>query len=156
MLAHCHHLDDVCLEGLLHNLHVDVGVLHAYLLHARVVDEHVDPAVDLHVLFNSLLTAAVVAKVECDAVTLATSLLDLLQGPVCILLLFGEVADGDVCTLSGHQNGDGASNARVTAGDQDGLVLEQVSALIFLKVWLLILVPELELRPVGGRVELAV
>jgi hypothetical protein len=61
--------------------------------------------VDLHVLLNSLLGVVKVLQVGGETVGLAACLLDVLDGPVGVLLLVREIADGDVRTLASHEDG---------------------------------------------------
>ena len=68
-------------------------------------NEDVQSAVNAHVLLNSLLGIVVVSQVGGETVSLAAGFLDVLDGPVGVLLLGGKVADSDVCTLTGHEDG---------------------------------------------------
>lgn len=143
------YLDDVGLESLGDGRDVNFSVVLARLLHGSVVDKDIELAKDLDVLVDGGLAVSLLLEVVLHAVTLTTSLFNLLDGVLCVLLFFGQIQDRDVGTFSGHEDSDGATDAAITTGDENSLVLEETSALVLLEVGLAIVVPVFKLCPVG-------
>src|SRR4051794_32778917 len=107
-------------------------------------------------LVNCLLAVLPLPQVQRHAMCFASCLFNLLDRLLRVCLFFRQVYEADVRTLTRHQDGYRTSNAGIAASDQTCLVLEQTTAFVFLKVWLAIVGPELELGPVRGRLQFGI
>ena len=119
--------EDVRLEGALQLLHRDVGNVLVGMLFARGVDQHVDPAPFLDHLFDQRLARFRIAQVTLVRQRLAALVADARGGEFGVVAFF-EIGDGDLGAFAGEQDGGGAADTTVTAGDDGHLALQPARA----------------------------
>lgn len=96
VFGHSKHLQDVASECAFHIVEVDFGKVVAHDLFRCVVDEDVDLAKFLDVLFDRLLAGLVVHEITGDQEALTALLLNEFLGPFGVLLLLWEIDDTDI------------------------------------------------------------
>ncbi len=116
------------MEDLLDLIDGDAVDAFARLLVGGVEDQHVQAAQILQRIAHHTFGGTLFKEVDGIGVAAPPGLMDVLQGGLRVLLLLGEMDDGDVGTLPGVSDGHGASDAGVAAGDQGPLALEPAVA----------------------------
>ena len=109
---------------------VQNGVLHHLV--CMVVDQNVDCTHGRQRRLDRFLARLRRSQVRLVQVDLAAAVLDHLLGVVGVALLCGEVRDEHLCPLHGVEDGDGAADARVAAGDQGFAALELAGCFVSL------------------------
>lgn len=133
VLGHVEERVDVGVEGELPLLLSKILDILDHVLVGSVVDKNVDSAHLLDSGIDNLLAVLLLLEIDLEQVTLAAVCLDLLLGDLCVLLLDLEVGDQAVGALHGVQDGNGATNAGVTSGDNSFLALELAGGLVLLE-----------------------
>lgn len=100
------HLQNVAAKGALDLIQVDILQVTAHDLLGCVVDEDVYLAVLVDVFLDRLLARLIVHEVAGDEHALAALLLNHLLGALGVFLLFWEVHDAHICTLTRKEDGD--------------------------------------------------
>ncbi len=124
------HGEDVGAEGAFKLFGGDVGDGILGVLFGGVVDEDVEAAELLDGVFDGFAAERFVAYVAGDEVATPAFVFDEAFGFFGVFV-FVEVEEGDVAAFYGEGEGDGTSDAAVSAGDESDFVLEASGALVF-------------------------
>jgi hypothetical protein len=104
-------------------VHVNLRQVLALDLLRSVVDEDVKELELLDVRVDKRLTLVLELEVAGHEEGLLASLLDELLGNLSVRLLVRQISDRNISSLASEEDGDGATDTRVTAGDDDGLAV---------------------------------
>ena len=131
--GHVEVADDVGLQGLLQLAVFEIGDVRATLLECRIVDQHVEASELLDRTLDDPLAVGRIAHVTGPQQAAASFLLHGAARGLGVGV-FAQIGDGDVGAFACKQDGDGATDAGIAAGDDGDLSFQLFAAEIVRRV----------------------